>query len=107
MPLKPSNDFGARTSTSAATRKVHDHFFPAANTGLPLLLTLMPGMPNSRAAQGGREEADFLRGTDPQGRTVLRIDLFGIKEGGTIDGRADRSAAAGVAGAEAGADLSG
>src|SRR6202035_3436442 len=30
----------------------------------------------------------FLRGTDPEGRDKkLRMDLFGLKEGGTIDGR--------------------
>src|SRR5205807_3735400 len=33
-------------------------------------------------------QADFLRGTDPEGKDrKLRIDLFGLKEGGSIDGR--------------------
>jgi tetratricopeptide (TPR) repeat protein len=90
MPLKPSNDFGARDFDDSGTRKVHDHLFPAANTGLPWLLSLDPV--HADKADGLREaaqrHADFLRGTDPEGKErKLRIDLFGIKEGGGIGGK--------------------
>jgi tetratricopeptide (TPR) repeat protein/cytochrome b subunit of formate dehydrogenase len=90
MPLQTSNDFGSKDFDDSGVRKVHDHLFPAANTGLPFLLSLMPE--HAEYAEGflkaaGRN-ADFLRGTDPEGKDApLRIDLFALKEGGTIDGR--------------------
>jgi tetratricopeptide (TPR) repeat protein len=90
MPLQPSDDFGSKDFDGSGTRKVHDHFFPAANTGLPWLLSLMP----EHAAHANdfrkfaEKNADFLHGTDPEGKDAsLRIDLFALKEGGTIDGR--------------------
>jgi tetratricopeptide (TPR) repeat protein len=90
MPLKPSDDFGSKDFDGSGIRKVHDHFFPGANVGLPWILSLMPE--HSAHADGFRQaneqNAAFLRGTDPEGKDAsLRIDLFGIKEGGTIDGR--------------------
>ncbi|HTU89054.1 MAG TPA: multiheme c-type cytochrome [Gemmataceae bacterium] len=95
MPLQPSNDFGSKDFDGSGVRKVHDHFFPGANTGLPYLLSLLPEYAGQ--ADGLREairkNADFLRGTagiNPAARqpdASLRIDLFGLKEGGTIDGR--------------------
>lgn len=90
MPLQASADFGSRDFDGSGVRKVHNHLFPAANTGLPWLLSLDPARQTDaeglrRAAQ---VHADFLRGTDPEGKDrKLRIDLFGIKEGGTIDGK--------------------
>jgi tetratricopeptide (TPR) repeat protein len=72
MPLTPSDDFGARRFDDSDTLKVHNHQFPAANTALPALLKY-PGWVNE-------EHRKFLDG-------VVRIDLFGIKEGGTIDGK--------------------
>src|SRR5262245_14439843 len=42
MPLKPSNDFGSKDFDDTGARKVHNHLFPAANTGLPWLLSLDP-----------------------------------------------------------------
>jgi tetratricopeptide (TPR) repeat protein len=50
---------------------VHDHQFPAANTALPALLKY-PGWVNEAHRK-------FLEG-------AVRIDIFGLKEGGTIDG---------------------
>ncbi|MGH7171246.1 MAG: multiheme c-type cytochrome, partial [Gemmataceae bacterium] len=90
MPLQASNDFGSKDFDGSGTRKVHDHFFPAANTGLPWLLSLMPE--HAEHASGFRkaaqQNADFLVGADADGKTrSLRIDLFALKEGGTIDGR--------------------
>ncbi len=70
MPLQASNDFGSKDFDDSGVRKVHDHLFPAANTGLPFLLSLMPE--HAEHADGFRKaadrNADFLRGTDPEGK---------------------------------------
>lgn len=85
MPLKPSQDFGSRDFDGTGQRKIHDHLFLGANTGLAALL--------GYAGASGKEEiikahSDFLRGTDPEGKDKkLRIDLFAVKPGGTIDGQ--------------------
>ena len=60
-------------------RKVHNHLFPAANTGLPKLLEY-------DGWQGVADiHADFLKDKK------VRVDIFGVKEGGTIDGKLDRA----------------
>ncbi|HYG36508.1 MAG TPA: tetratricopeptide repeat protein, partial [Clostridia bacterium] len=71
MPLKPSEDFGAGffNPTNTSTRYIHDHLFPGANTGLAHLR----GQPEIV-----KTHQEYLKGT-------LRADIFGIKEGGTID----------------------
>ncbi|MHB9008879.1 MAG: tetratricopeptide repeat protein [Limisphaerales bacterium] len=70
MPLQESKDFGAQYfNPTNRTLSIHDHFFPAANTALPYLR----GEPENVL----RHQA-FLTNT-------LRVDLFGLKEGGTID----------------------
>jgi tetratricopeptide (TPR) repeat protein len=72
MPLMPSADFGAKFNDPQATNQiltVHNHFFPAANTGIARLR-------NDPTAENMEQE--FLKG-------VLRVDIFGIKDGGTID----------------------
>jgi hypothetical protein len=90
MPLKPSGDFGSKDFDGSGERKIHNHAFTAANTGLPFLLTREQ---RSQAHAEGllkavQAHADFLRGVDPEGTDKkLRIDLFGLKEGGTIDGK--------------------
>ncbi|MHC4219692.1 MAG: tetratricopeptide repeat protein, partial [Planctomycetota bacterium] len=77
MPLAASEDFGAglfETDPKAplyGESAVHDHMFPAANTAVPYLL----GAPES-VIDAHRE---FLHG-------VMRVDLFGIRAGGTIEG---------------------
>ena len=84
MPLKESKDFGAKDFDSSGTRKVHNHFFPAANTGLPWLLSRQEKRgPDEVQAfrQAARENAEFLR------KKQMRIDLFGIKQGGGIGGK--------------------
>jgi tetratricopeptide (TPR) repeat protein/uncharacterized membrane protein len=90
MPLQPSNDFGSKDFDNSGVRKVHDHFFPGANTGLPSLLRLLPEYADQSEdlLKAVHENADFLRGVDPKGKDAsLRVDLFALKEGGTIDGR--------------------
>jgi tetratricopeptide (TPR) repeat protein len=90
MPLRPSFDFGSKDFDDSGVRKVHGHDFLGANTGLPYLAAHDP-KEHSHAAtllQAAKAQADFLRGTDPEGKDKsVRIDLFGLKEGGTIDGR--------------------
>ena len=70
MPLQPSQDPAARPTQDGKGRVVHDHLFPAANTAVPEML--------------GRPEGN-------EGRLGLlakaaRVDLFALKEDGTIDG---------------------
>jgi Tfp pilus assembly protein PilF len=71
LPLRPSEDFGSRDFDGSGTVQGHDHMFPAANTGIAHLLGL-PGWVNDK-------HRAFLKGT-------MRVDLFGVREGGTIDG---------------------
>jgi tetratricopeptide (TPR) repeat protein len=90
MPLQGSDDFGAKDFDDSGTRKVHDHFFPGANTGLPSLLGRLPEYAGQLEGlqEAIRQNADFLRGVDPKGKDAsLRVDLFALKEGGTIDGK--------------------
>jgi tetratricopeptide (TPR) repeat protein len=90
MPLEASGDFGSRDFDQSGIRKIHSHFFPAANTGLPFLMSKEQRY--QEHAEGFlkaiQRNSDFLRGTDPDGKDKkVRIDLFGLKEGGAIDGR--------------------
>lgn len=71
MPLRPSRDFGANffNPTNQSERYIHSHFFPGANTGVASL---------RRDTNAVNAEADFLKNS-------LRVDIFGVKEGGSID----------------------
>jgi len=71
MPLKESNDFGTQFFDGAKKLSVHDHLFPSANTGIAWLRD----KPKIIEAH-----KNFLEG-------VMRVDIFGLKEGGTIDGQ--------------------
>jgi tetratricopeptide (TPR) repeat protein len=72
MPLRASNDFGARYfDPTNKVLSIHDHFFPGANTGVAHLL--------GHEASVKRHQ-EFLEG-------CLRVDLFGVKDGGGIDAR--------------------
>ncbi|MGC1955588.1 MAG: multiheme c-type cytochrome [Gammaproteobacteria bacterium] len=72
MPLTAArDDFGAQYLDDSGVRKVHDHLFPGANTALPHLL----GMPY---------EVQNAHRTLLQ--DALRLDLFAVRRGGTIDG---------------------
>jgi tetratricopeptide (TPR) repeat protein len=70
MPLQTSNDFGRQDFANDGKLQIHNHLFPSANTGLAHLLGF------DDVVQAHQE---FLKGN-------VRVDLFGIKEGGTIDG---------------------
>jgi tetratricopeptide (TPR) repeat protein len=70
MPLQPSQDFGARFfNPTNKVLSVHDHLFPAANTALPYL----------------RGETNIVKRHQDFLTNSLRVDIFGIKEGGTVD----------------------
>ncbi len=71
MPLSPSEQFAARDFDASGTRKIHNHQFPGANTAIPALLE-MP-------AHAIETHRAFNEG-------VMRLDLFGVKGGGAIDG---------------------
>lgn len=71
MPLAKSDDFGARVLDDSGELKVHDHQFPSANTAIPHLLKMPPEV--------NEAHRKFLDG-------VMRLDIFGVKEGGRIDG---------------------
>jgi tetratricopeptide (TPR) repeat protein len=63
MPLRPSDDFGAKFNDPAASNQVltiHRHLFPAANTGLAFLRHDEPTL---------KAEAEFLKNT-------LRVDIL-------------------------------
>lgn len=72
MPLLASEDPAARERGDGQGASVHDHRFATANTAVPLML----GRPESENA----ERVEMLS-------RAARVDLFGIKEGGTIEGR--------------------
>lgn len=71
MPLKPSEDFGANffDPTNHSTRFVHNHLFPAANTGVARI----------------RNQPEIVKAHQEFLKNSARIDIFGVKEGGAID----------------------
>ena len=71
MPLQPSQDPAARDFDGSGVRTVHSHMFPAANTGLAHSV----GLPEE-ALQAHRK---MLEG-------AVRVDIFGVREAGEIDG---------------------
>ncbi|MEK6262878.1 MAG: tetratricopeptide repeat protein [Planctomycetota bacterium] len=71
MPLKESNDFGARLFADAKQPSIHSHAFPSANTGLAWL--------KETPVDVVKAHQEFLGGK-------LRVDIFGVKEGGEING---------------------
>ena len=72
MPLAPSDDPAARHFNHSNQRSVHNHQFAAANTGIAHLLDLPDWVMQAQQKR--------LVG-------VTRIDIFGLKEDGGIDGK--------------------
>lgn len=104
MPLKESEEFGADyfNPTNQTTRYVHDHFFPSANTGVPAIRKALLGKADApayasphyptgdRAARRSNDIAELDRVINTHSnflRGSLRVDIFGVREGGTIDGK--------------------
>jgi tetratricopeptide (TPR) repeat protein len=71
MPLAASDDFGAAHFDDSGTLKIHGHQFVGANTALPHWMGSPPWV--------NEAHRDFLENS-------LRVDIFGLKTGGTIDG---------------------
>jgi hypothetical protein len=71
MPLKESDDFGAQLFAGATAPSVHDHLFLGANTGV----TWFNGLDDAVKAH-----QQFLQ-------DCMRVDIFGIRTGGEIDGQ--------------------
>ncbi|MFZ0790573.1 MAG: multiheme c-type cytochrome, partial [Chromatiaceae bacterium] len=72
MPLQDSDDPAARPAPDGGGRTVHDHLFAAANTAVPVMM--------GTAESSNQARLDLLA-------RAARIDLFGIKEDGAIDGK--------------------
>lgn len=70
MPLTESTDFGARKYGQLDALAVHNHLFPGGNTALPYW--------RKNDKQVAMQQA-FLEG-------CARVDIFGIRQNGTIDG---------------------
>lgn len=71
MPLQPSGDFGAKYFNGAKELSIHSHLFPSANTGIAWL----------------RDRPEVIKAHQEFNRGVMRVDLFGVREEGRIDGR--------------------
>jgi tetratricopeptide (TPR) repeat protein len=71
MPLQASDDFGAAYFDQSETLTVHNHQFVGANTALSQMMG-SPSWVNDA-------HRDFLA-------DALRVDIFGLKLGGTING---------------------
>lgn len=70
MPITPSADFSAKfLNPTNQTLYVHDHMFPGANTGLAAI---------RKEPEMLKAETEFLKGS-------VRVDIFGMKDGGTVD----------------------
>jgi tetratricopeptide (TPR) repeat protein len=69
MPLHESADFGAKFFDNSGRLTVHDHLFPAANTGVAWL----------------RNQPDVVKAHQEFLKDIVRVDVFGIREGTTID----------------------
>ncbi len=78
MPLMEVSDqpnFSARVRDDSGLAKTLDHQFPTANTAIPMLVADQMRDPEGAVAK----HREFLEG-------VMRVDIFGIREGGRIDG---------------------
>ncbi len=71
MPLVPSDDFGAKFFGDAKELSIHDHLFPSANTGIAWL----------------RDRSDVIAAHQKFLEGTMRVDIFGLREGGEIDGK--------------------
>lgn len=68
MPIRESADFGSRVLDDTGLLKSHNHLFPSANTGIAWLRD---------RDEVVRAHQEFLDG-------VMRVDVFGVREGGHV-----------------------
>lgn len=71
MPVVPADDPAARDFAGTGRRGVHDHGFAAANTAVPVMLD-RPASENAARVERMSKAA--------------RVDIFGIRDGGAVDG---------------------
>ena len=72
MPLKSSEDFGADFFAGKEKGlQIHDHLFPAANTGIAHI----------------RNQPDIVKVHQEFLKDSVVVDIFGVKEGGEVDGK--------------------
>ena len=76
MPLAKSEQFGAQDFDGKGERKIHDHQFPSANTAIPVIA----GFKGEELAKINEAHRKF-NVDDP----VVRVDIFALKEGPSID----------------------
>jgi tetratricopeptide (TPR) repeat protein len=69
MPLAESADFGAKFFDDSGKLTIHNHLFPAANTGIAWL----------------RDKPEIVAAHQEFMKDIVRVDLFGVREGSTID----------------------
>ena len=69
MPTQTSTDFGAQPFDDDGLLKIHDHLFPSANTGIAWL----------------RDKPDIIAAHQKFLEGVMRVDIFGIRDGGDIE----------------------
>ena len=79
MPLIASEDFGSRVRDDSGIPKTLDHMFPSANTAVPQLVVEDGILTQEQADEAIAAHQAFNEG-------VMRVDLFGLKRGGRIDG---------------------
>ncbi|MEN8762333.1 MAG: multiheme c-type cytochrome [Thiogranum sp.] len=72
MPPAPSDDPAARDFAASGQRTVHNHQFAAANTAVPVML--------GRPEQENQARRKMLS-------KAARVDIFGIREDGAVDGQ--------------------
>ena len=78
LPLIPVSDqpnFGAKIRDESNVLKTFDHLFPSANTGLPHMLP-----------EEFEDPVGTIQAHEKFNEGVMRVDIFGVKEGGRIDG---------------------
>jgi tetratricopeptide (TPR) repeat protein len=93
MPLKESGDFGAKDFDGQGKLKIHDHLFPAANTAIAFFKTQMPNDETHQPYLGEVPRGftpDFAAALKAQQEFLkdsVRVDIFGIREEGSIRGK--------------------
>lgn len=76
IPVSKEPNFGARARDESKVLKTFDHLFPSANTALPHLLS-----------KQFTDPAGTIEAHKKFNEGVMRVDIFGIKEDGRIDGK--------------------
>ncbi|MAJ47776.1 MAG: hypothetical protein CBC35_11005 [Planctomycetes bacterium TMED75] len=74
MPLQPSGGMAARDRDGSGVPTVHDHLFASGNTALMHLLDLP-------------DCTSLLKDYERVLESSMRVDIIGLREGATVDGR--------------------